>query len=192
MQNLQAVKMNVNFSDTEFYRELESGLPASTGEIRKKWVTAILEKNIDIKDLSLLLTCEPKVASRFLWLLSEIGISDPKRLFIELPFLLDLFDQHYPIYKISLASFWRIAGVPPENEGRAIDLLFQWLLSPDINVTLKSRSLMVLFKLTKKYPELKNELSLCLKDQMDKHTKEFEKRAVKILREIEPGQAEHR
>ena len=65
--------MNVNFSNTEFYKELESSLPASTGEKRKMWATTIIEKDIDIKDLSKLLKCEQKIATRFLWLLSEIG-----------------------------------------------------------------------------------------------------------------------
>ena len=87
--------------------------------------------------------------------------------------------------KRPLPHFGSIVGVPPENEGRAIDLLFQWLLSADTNVTIKSRSLWVLLKLTKKYPELKNELKLCLQDQMDKYTNDFKKRATKILIEIE-------
>jgi|SRR6185436_1144927 len=177
--------MTVNFSNTEFYRELESSLPASTGEKRKKWAIAIVEKDIDIKDLSRLLKCEHKIASRFLWLLSDVGILNPTKLFNELPFLLDLCDHLNPVYKTSFASWWHYVGVPPENEGRAIDLLFQWLVSTETNVTIKSRSLWVLFKLTKKYPELKNELKLCLKDQKDKYTNDFEKRVTKILKEIE-------
>ncbi len=177
--------MNVNFSNTEFYRELESSLPASTGKQRKMWAATIVENNIAIKDLSKLLKCEQKIASRFLWLLSDIGILNPNKLLNELPFLLDLCEQLYPTYKTSFASFWLYAGVPPENEGRAIDLLFQWLLSADTNVTIKSRSLWVLVKLTKKYPELKNELKFCLEDQKDKHTNDFEKRANKILAALE-------
>ncbi|MDP1727266.1 MAG: hypothetical protein Q8M15_10825 [Bacteroidota bacterium] len=173
--------MNPNFPKTKFYKELESSLPASTAEKRKIWATTIIEKDIDIKYLSELLRGEQKIAIRFLWLLSEIGTLNPNRLLIELPFLLDLCDQLNPIYKRSFANFWLIAGVPIENEGRATDLLFQWLLSADTNVTIKSRSLRVLFKLTKKYPELKNELKLCLQDQMDKHSNDFKKRASKIL-----------
>lgn len=149
------------------------------------WAAAIVEKNIDLKHLSGLLTCDEKIASRFLWLLSDVGGLNPDTLFIELPFLLDACDHLDPVYKTSFASLWLMAGVPPENEGRAIDLLFQWVLSPDTNVTIKSRSFLVLFKLTKKYPDLKNELILCLKDQMDKHTNDFKKRVTKLLAELE-------
>ena len=177
--------MIVTFSYTEFYKELEISLPASTVERRKMWAETIAEKRLDIKDLCQLLKCEQKIATRFLWLLSEIGELNSNSLFIELPFLLDFCDHLNPAYITSFATFWLISGVPSENEGRAIDLLFQWLLSTDTNVTTKSRSMLVLFKLTKKYPELKNELKLCLIDQMDKHTNDFAKRATKILREIE-------
>lgn len=149
------------------------------------WAATIAEKDIDIKDLSGLLKGEPQTASRFLWLLSDVGEADAGRLFVALPYLLDLCDQLNHIYKTSFASLWHIAGVPSEDEGRAIDLLFQWLLSLDTNVTIKSRAIWVLLKLTQKYPELKNELKLCLKDQMDKHTSSFEKRVVKILMELE-------
>lgn len=176
--------MSVNFSHTDFHKELESSLAASTEEQRKVWAATIIEKKIDIKDLSELLKHEGRIAVRFLWLLSGIGILSPDKLFIELPFLLDLCNRLNPIYKTSFANFWRIAGVPPENEGEAIDLLFKWLLSNDTNVTIKSRSLLVLFDLTKKYPELKNELKLSLEDQMHKHSKDFRKRVVKILMEL--------
>lgn len=175
-------KMNL-----EFYKELESSLPKSTGQQRKMWAATIIEKNIDLKDLSRLLKFEQKIATRFLWLLSDIGIQDPGKLFSALPFLLEACEHLDNIYKTSFASLWLIASVPPENEGKAIDLLFQWLLSTDINVTLKARSFLVLFNLTKKYPELKNELKLCLEDQLDKYTKDFRKRASKILIKLQEG-----
>lgn len=177
--------MNVNFSHTNFYKELESSLATSTEEQRKVWATTIIEKEIDIKGLSKLLRNERRIAARFLWLLSGVGILNPNKLFIELPFLLDLCHQLNPIYKTSFANFWLIAGIPSENEGEAIDLLFKWLLSNDTNITIKSRSLLVLFNLTKKYPELKNELKICLEDQIDRHSNDFKKRANKILIKLE-------
>jgi hypothetical protein len=177
--------MNSIVYNSEFYQELEASLYKSTFENRRIWAGKIIEENIDIKDLSRLLKAERKTATRFLWLLSDIGIINPNKLFIELPYLLDICDHLNPIYKTSFASFWRISGVPPENEVKAIDLLFQLLLAADTNVSIKSRSIFVLFELSKKYPELKNELTLCLKDQMDKHTFDFQKRVSKILIQLE-------
>jgi hypothetical protein len=177
--------MSSKFSYKEFYNELESSLPTSSGESRKIWVKTVLERKLKLKDLSGLLLCDQKIATRFLWLMSEVGIANPSKLFAELPYLLDFCEQLNPEYKKSFASYWLIAGVPPENESRAIDLLFHWLLSNNTNITIKARSFLVLYELTKKYPELKNELKLCLTDQMDKYSKDFKKRAAKILTALE-------
>ena len=172
-------------SPVKFYKELESSLAASTGEQRRMWATTIIEEHIDIKQLAPLLRCEGKTATRFLWLLSDVGILNPERLRAELPFLLELCEREAPAYTISFASYWHYAGVPVENESKAIDLLFQWLLSAGVSVTMKSRALWVLQKLAGKYPELRNELKLCLEEQMDKYSIEFKKRAGKILLELE-------
>ncbi len=177
--------MSSKFSHKEFYNELESSLAASSGESRNVWVKIILENNLNLKDLSGLLLCDGKIATRFLWLLSEVGLANPDKLFVELPYFLDFSEPLNPEYKKSFASYWLIAGVPHENESKAIDLLFHWLLSNDTNVTIKSRSFLVLYNLTKKYPELKNELKLCLIDQMDKYSKDFQKRAAKVLTALE-------
>ncbi|MES2616978.1 MAG: hypothetical protein V4613_03815 [Bacteroidota bacterium] len=176
--------MSPKFSHTAFYQELQTALPTSTFEQRKIWLANIIENNIQIKDLAQLLLCEHKIATRFQWMLSELGLLYPKKLLSELPYLLEFSKQINPAYKTSFASFWRIAGVPTENEAVAIDLLFQWLISPTTNVTTKSRSLWVLEKLTDKYPELKNELKLCLIDQMDKYSPDFKKRVNKVLEKL--------
>ena len=176
--------MSAILSNEDFYTELESSLATSTEEQRKVWATTIIEKEIPIESLSKLIQRDHKTATRFLWLLGRIGMERPKTLFNELPFLFDLCNRVSPIYKTSFANYWLMAGVPPENEGKAIDLLFEWLLSADTNVSIKSRSLHVLFKLTKKYPELKNELKICLEDQMDKHSNDFKKKAVKVMKAL--------
>lgn len=177
--------MAAKISYSEFYNELKSSLPTSNLEQRKIWINRIIDEDINLKELSDLLNCEPKIATRFLWFISEIGLINPDKLLKELPYLLEFSNQINPRYKPSLASYWRIAGVPVENEGQAIDLLFQWILSADVNITIKSRAILVLYKLSNKYPEIKHELIDCLKDQMDKHSKDFRKRTMKVLEMLE-------
>ncbi|MFT5513430.1 MAG: hypothetical protein ACI8SE_001837 [Bacteroidia bacterium] len=77
-----------------------------------------------------------------------------------------------------------MAGIPEKNEAKAINLLFSWLQSDSTNVTIKSRAILVLFALTKKYPDLKNELRLSISDQLYKYTEDFAKRSRKILDEL--------
>lgn len=177
--------MSSSFSISDFYQDLESGLPASTEELRQSWAKTIVKEDVDLKQLAGLVYCEKKVATRFMWMLSGVGIMNPAKLHEALPFLLKEVEETNQTYLMSFANYWRIAGVPEESEGKAIDLCFEWLLSADITVTIKSRAVFVLFDLTKKYPELKDELRLCLIDQMDKYSKDFHKRAKKILLEME-------
>jgi hypothetical protein len=170
----------------QFHNELKNSLPESSGADRKMWATKIIQDNLSIKDLSELLNYEKKVASRFSWLLSDIGLLNPNKLFGQLPYLFELSNQIDHInFKQSFATYWLISGIPLENEAKAIDLLFNWIRSSDTNVTTKSRSLYVLFDIAQKYPDLKNELRITLKNQLDKNTKEFRKRAIKLLKKLE-------
>lgn len=177
--------MTTENSFIEFYHKLEHALPKSTADERMKWASIIIDRNYDLKELSKLLFENKQISTRFLWLLSDIGGIDSKVLFDELPYLFNLRDKiNHLETKASFANYWLLVGVPIQNEAEAITLLFEWLQSNEVNVHTKSRSLFVLFNLTKKYPELKNELKLCLEDQLDKNTPDFNKRANKILVEL--------
>ncbi len=169
----------------DFLKNLKSSLPKSSYEQRKMWAIYILEKNIDLKELAELLKYEKEIATKFLWMLSDIAILSPNRLLSELSYLLTLCGTINQDYKTYFASYWLYVGVPSENEGEAIDLLFQFIVSPKTNITVKSRSALVLFNLTKKYPELKNELRYSLKDQLNKYSKDFDKRVARILKLID-------
>lgn len=168
-----------------FLEELKLSLPKSSYEQRKKWAIFSIENNIDLKELSELIKCEKEIATKFMWFLSDIAILSPNKLLTELPYLLSLCNTFKQDYKVYFASYWLYVGVPLENEGEAVDLLFQFLLSPKTNVTVKSRSISVLLNLTKKHPELKNELRQTLKDQLNKYTKDFDKKVTKTLKLID-------
>jgi len=151
-------------NDVKFLHELELSLSKSSGRQRKNWVIEIIRNDIAIKDLTALLDNDERTAQCFLWMLSDIGIQAPEKLFKELPLLLDHCMNLNDNLKTSFASFWLYTGVPIENEGIAIDLMFNWLSSHNTGVTVKTRSLMVLLTLTKKHPELTNELKFHVKD----------------------------
>jgi hypothetical protein len=171
--------------NSKFYNELKVSLSHSTADERNAWASTLIKNKIDLKEMSNLLMCDKKIASRFSWMLSDIGTLEPSTLLTELPFLFKLSDEITHInFKISFATYWKLCGIPVENESEAINLLFGWLQSGNINVTTKSRALFALYNLTKKYPELKNELKICLEDQLDKNTKDFNKRAQKVINKL--------
>lgn len=176
---LQQIKVE---DTTVFYNKLNLELPNSSGEQRKEWALYIVTKRYELRELSNLLFSTRAVASRFLWLLSDVGELNSNTLLNELPFLLSIKDKiNYDKTEASFANYWLIAGVPIENEGLIIDLLFSWLQSPNSNITTKSRALLVLFNLTNKYPDIKHELKICLEEQLDKNSESFNKRVNKIL-----------
>lgn len=167
---------------TEFHNELKISLPKSTALERKKWASIIIQEQFKIHSFIDLLKGQKKTALRFQWLLTEIGLLNSSFLYKELPFLLEQSDEINQIdFKVAFATYWSISGIPPQNEAKAIDLLFNWLICPITNITIKSRSLSALLKLTKKYPDLEYELKVCMEDQMDKNTNSFQLKLEKIL-----------
>ncbi len=168
----------------DFYLELKSSLDSSTGEDRKKWALTIISQNIPITSLAALLSSGGKTASHFLWLVSDVALQNPNRFLAELPTLFDFMEKNHPSCLSSFASWWHYCGVPEVNEAKAIDYLFKWFLSAETAVYIKTRALWVLVELSKKYPELKQELRICVGEEMDKYSAEFRKRAVKVLHEL--------
>lgn len=177
------MKKNFRFKDIDsFYNFLLEVLPTSSSKDRKEWAYALNEHQFDVQYLVKLVFCEKKLATRFMWFLSELGEIDPQKLTSILPYLL----QIYPSYKTinpesSLAYYWLLCGVPIENEAQVIGLLFSWIESPLHNVTTKSRSIQIMIRIVKKYPDLKHELNLHLENLIDKHTPSFTKKVKKTL-----------
>ena len=165
---------------------LKRELPASDAAVRKQMATLLCEQNIYLKDLLPLAFEDEKVSSRFFWLLSDVADIEPQRLMAVLPRLLELRDQtSYPKLNRSLARYWNVYGLPEESEGEAMDLLFQWFSEIGADVTQKLHSLYALQKLSVKYPEIRTEIILAIRDQLGKSTQGFERMAVKVLGQLE-------
>ncbi|MEZ5016191.1 MAG: hypothetical protein R2800_04010 [Flavipsychrobacter sp.] len=148
------------------YQELKAQLKTSTGTQRTAWARYIVEHNINLKALTPLLQEEEKTAMRMAWLLSDVGLCDKEKLFDVLPCLFSIRTTCVaPGFEQQFAKYWRIAGIPEEDKGLAIDYMFQWLVAPEESTHIKTVSLEVLYQVTKEYPELKNELQLCLEQQ---------------------------
>jgi hypothetical protein len=178
---VKILEQNLNI---DFYKELGANLAHSNEAQRRFWAQKIVDESLSLKWLSKLLQEDKKTATRFLWLLSDVGVMAPGYLKAELSFLFHYCKTIDAAYLSSFASYWHYVGVPEQNEAEAIELLFKWILSPQSNSTLKSRSMWVLFKLCNKYPDLKNEFKVCLQDQADKHSPDFQKRVSKLLQQL--------
>lgn len=145
----------------ELYQELLAILPSSNVDQRKESIQKMVDHHIEPKELVGLINEEEKVATRFAWFLSEVGMENPEVLLTSLPTLLE---EIQPLERFniagSFANYWLIAGVPSENEVQAIDHCLYWIQSNEANITLKKRAFKVLQMLAKKHPDLENELKL--------------------------------
>ncbi len=164
------------------YQELQAQLPTSDGADRRRWAKQIIVQGADLKELCQLVFEEKKTATRFSWLLSDVGIEDAKQLFDVLPYLFAQRDKtDIPNFEQQFAKYWRICGIPEDDKGTAIDLMFQWLTDPHVSTHIKTVSLDVLRELIKEYPELKNELQLCLEQLPEDIPVSLKKAMKKIM-----------
>lgn len=167
----------------KFKDQLIEGLPSSTSAQRSAWAKQIVDNQLDLKALSDCLEMDYKIASRFAWLLSGVGMYDPSFLKKSLEFLFNKMNDITTFnFSYSIVKYWAIAGIPEANEGAALDLLFDLFNAPKTDVHIKAKALEVLFELYKKYPEIKNELVSSIESEQDKNTNAFQKKAGKILK----------
>lgn len=169
----------------EIYQTLLSSLPSSMAVNRTQWARIIVEQDLDLLELSRLLLEDKKVATRFLWLLSDIGQLQPQKLAAILPHLFEIRKQVQVDMAHAFTRYWFLCGIPPENEGEAVDMLFDWLLSPKTGVSIKVYAVHNLVQLALKYPDLKEEVKLAIETMLGKSTKPFDKCAEKDLRKLD-------
>lgn len=173
-----------NNTTEELYNTLQAQLAGSTGAERIAWAKDIVANDC-LKQLLPLLMGDKQTAYRFSWLLSDVGMADPEVLFRELPYMFSIRQQvTAPKFGGQFVKYWRMAGIPEEHEGEAIDIMFQYVMDPKADTHIKTVSLTVLHGLAKKYPELNNEIKLCIEEQINTADVSFQKTAKKILAEL--------
>lgn len=155
---------------------------------RKNWVNYIIDNEIKLTDLLPLIHAERQVSMRFSWLIGELCEQKPE---VVSPCVVYFFSNRNKIQIInfdrSLAKMFWLCGIPKKIEGIVVDELFKWLLNPKITVSTKSYSLFALTNFATAHPEIKNELRLVVEDQLKKNSISFEKKAIKVLRNLCSG-----
>ena len=74
--------------------------------------------------------------------------------------------------------------IPEKFHGQVMEICFRYISSPTEAVAIKAFSITVLQKLTKKYPEIINEIKLIIEERWDYETIAFKTRAKKLLKEF--------
>ena len=74
--------------------------------------------------------------------------------------------------------------IPEKLHGLMVDIAFNYLQNPTEAIAIKVFSMTILYKITQKYPELKDELKFILEEQLPFQSAGFRNRAEKILRNL--------
>lgn len=90
-------------------------------------------------------------------------------------------DIHKGVRRNTLSLF--VYGpIPEEFEGKIMDLCFNFISDPVETTAIKSSSLGILEKISKKYPEILPELTIILEDQLPYETTSFKLKVKGILK----------
>lgn len=134
--------------------------------------------------LNLLFHGDFKIAQRASWPFSISAINNPLLIQNHLEEIignLKRTDIHKGVIRNTLSIF--VYGPIPENfEGEIMDVCFNFLVDPYETIAIKSSSLGILEKLTKKYPEILPELTIVLEDQLPHGSTSFKSKVKGILK----------
>lgn len=135
--------------------------------------------------IHIFLTDEPKMAERAAWLFSTITDKHPD---MALPYLRQLYERmlqpemHIAVMRAVLGCMQHIE-IPEELEGEVMNTTFERLADPKETVAVRCYSMTILDNLSKRYPELRQELTAIIEDQLQHEpTAGFRARAKQVLR----------
>ena len=147
-----------------------------------KWVADSQQRFNELFDL--FLNDEYRVVQRAAWPLSYIIIAHPqliKKHFARLIKNLHKPRIHDAVKRNTLRLLEQIP-IPQRFHGEIMTICFEYINSANEPVAIKAFSLTVLGNLSKKYPEIKQELKTIIEDRFDHESAAFRSRAKKILK----------
>lgn len=146
-----------------------------------KWVGADQKKFDEL--FHLFLNDEYRVVQRAAWPVSYCVIGHPgliSKHWKQLIKQLQETNVHVAVRRNAVRLMQDI-DIPEKYHGEIMDICFRFLESPTEALAVKVFSMTVLHNLSKKYPEIKNELRLIIEEQLPHQTAGFKSRARKIL-----------
>ena len=132
------------------------------------------------------LSNEYRIAQRAAWSVSWAAKEKPEMILPYIGVLVQQMqrkDAHPAIVRNSVRILEKIM-IPEAFHGEVMDTCFGFVESPQTPIAIKAFALTTLFNLSKIYPEIKQELTLIIENQIDKGSPAFKSRAKKILQQL--------
>jgi hypothetical protein len=136
--------------------------------------------------MELFLRDEYRVVQRAAWVLGDCARLNPQLVSGHLMNIVDnLFrsDLHDAV-KRNTVRILKDIEIPEDCQGKAAEICFRFLASPEEAIAVKAFSTQVLFKLSKQHPDLKPELRLLIEQQMPHASVGFRSCGSKILKAL--------
>lgn len=165
------------------YTNIQQELGFSKQVQREKWAIELINLNVDLAYLGRQTLPLPyPISLRFTWLLSDIGNQSAEYLFRFLPSLFELQKTiSLPYFSHSFASYWKICGIPEQNESEALDHLLALLQLKTTSNTIKERALDCLLALLEKHPAFVFETQQTINRSVLDESKGISKRVNSIM-----------
>ena len=132
------------------------------------------------------LSSNTRLAQRAAWSVSWAGQKNPEIIQPHIGSLVNQFgkkDVHDSVIRNSLRVLEDLE-IEENYHGELMSACFDFIQKRETPIAIKAFSLTILFKLSKSYPEIKNELRTIIVQNMDYETPAFRSRAKKILTKI--------
>ena len=129
---------------------------------------------------------EYRVVQRAAWPVSYCVEAYPRFIKKHFPRLLKNLEKkgiHDAVKRNSIRLLQHV-DIPQKFHGEVMDICFRYASSPTEPVAIKAFSLAVLHKLSRKYPEILNELKMVVEERMDYETAAYKTYAKRILKKI--------
>jgi hypothetical protein len=131
-------------------------------------------------------TGEPPLPQRAAWVLDGVTLKYPE-------LFNDIFDEavtflphenHDAVHRALAKILGLRDTIPEKHQGILFSLAIDWMMSPTKAVAIKVHCMSMACTIAMPIPELREELALVIKDQMDLNTVGFRSRGNKILKKL--------
>jgi hypothetical protein len=181
-------KQNSAFPLSMPIKEVEKLLVVNSHHLGQKIARKMLQEPELLPELILPIVEGPSsVAGRASWALSLVAEERPQLVKPHLKVLirqLDNPDLSVPV-KRHLLRLLQFVEIPGKFHARLIDFYFKILKSRKEAIAVHVYAMTVLFRITAQMPELRNELSIMLEDNLPYASAGYRSRAIKILKHME-------
>lgn len=123
------------------------------------------------------------LAQRAAWSVSIAGRMHPELVAPHIKYLVDVLDRkdvHDAVIRNSVRILETIE-IPTRYQGKVMQACFGFLQNYSTPGAIKAFSMTTLYNLSKKYPEIKNELRSIIEDRWEHETPAFKSRGRKVL-----------